>query len=375
MPAELGLYVHVPFCASTCDFCAFYQTVPTPAAMEDFIAGVAAEAALADWPRPVTTVFWGGGTPGLLPARLLGRLAEVVRARSGGGIREWSVELAPASVTADRLAALHDAGVTRISLGVQSFQPARLEALGRRHTLAQIHRAYGLIRAAGFASVNLDLMFALPGQVPEEWAADVRAAVALAPDHLSTYCLTLEEDTALWLRLADGRVKLDPEKEAQFYEAGWAQLAAAGYAQYEISNFARPGHACRHNLNTWRMHEWIGLGPSAASQAGGWRGANIADLEQWRVRVDRGERLTEDRVELTPALLAEDALIFGLRMNAGVDVAAWRERCPTAPWGEIEERLGRLAADGLVLYDGRRVVLTHRGRLLADAVGAELMAG
>jgi len=370
---ELGLYVHVPFCASTCDFCAFYQTVPTASAVERFIAGIAAEAALADWREPLTTVFWGGGTPGMLAPRQLERLAEIVRARAGSGLREWTVELAPASVTADRLAVLRGAGVTRVSLGVQSFQPERLEALGRQHTLAQVHRAYDHVRAAGFASVNLDLMFALPGQTPEEWASDVRAAVALAPDHLSTYCLTFEEDTVLWIKLAQGRVKLDPEKEAQFYEASWAQLAAAGYAQYEISNFARPGHACLHNVNTWRMRDWVGLGPSAASQHGGWRGANIADLEKWGAGVERGERMTEDRVALTPPLLAEDALIFGLRMNSGVDVGEWRQRCPQAPWAEIEERLGALAADGLVRYDGVRVCLTRRGRLLADSVGAELM--
>jgi len=243
------------------------------------------------------------------------------------------------------------------------------------HSRDQVYRAYELIRAAGFPSVNVDLMFALPGQTAAEWDADIDEAVALAPDHISTYCLTFEEDTALWIKLSEGRVRLDPENEARMYERTWDRLGAAGFGQYEVSNFARPGHACRHNVNTWRMGEWAGLGPSAASQQGGLRGGNIASLPVWSARVARGERVTEDRLELTPALLAEDALIFGLRMNAGVDVAAWRERCPTAPWGEIEERLGRLAADGLVLYDGRRVVLTHRGRLLADAVGAELMAG
>ena len=365
--------MHVPFCASTCDFCAFYQTVPTATDLGDYVESVAAEAALVEWDGPVETVFWGGGTPGLLPPRHLAALAGVVRARTGPALREWSVELAPASVTEDRLAVLRDAGVTRISLGVQSFQPERLEALGRRHTLAHIHRAYDRIRSAGFASVNIDLMFALPGQSGEEWAADIRTAAGLRPDHISTYCLTFEEDTALWVKLAEGRVRLDPEKEARFTEAGWDQLEGGGYAQYEISNFARPGHACLHNLNTWRMRQWVGLGPSAASQHRGWRGANVADLGRWRADVARGERMTGDRVELTPPLLAEDALVFGLRMNEGVDVAAWRSRCPNAPWPELEERLGRLAEEGLLRWDGRHAVLTRRGRLVADSVGAELM--
>ena len=329
-PAPLGLYVHVPFCASTCDFCAFYQTVPTAGAVQMFLDGIAREAELVDWSRPVATVFWGGGTPGLLSPGDLEKLAALVRARCGGIPKEWTIELAPASVTEARLAVLKAAGVTRVSLGVQSFQPALLDALGRAHTREQIYRAHERIRAAGFASVNLDLMFALPGQSEEGWAADMREAVSLAPDHLSTYCLTFEEDTKLWVKLAQGKVKLDPEREAQLYESTWAQLAAAGYAQYEISNFARPGHVCAHNRNTWHMHEWIGLGPSAASQQATTRGANISDLDQWLAHLARGERVTEDRVTLTPALLAEDALIFGLRMNAGVDLATWRARARRA---------------------------------------------
>lgn len=374
-PAEpLGLYVHVPFCASTCDFCAFYQTQPTADLVQRFLQGVADEAALVSWTRPVSTVFWGGGTPGLLAPRDLGRLAAVVHARAGGTPAEWTVELAPASVTSERLAALRDAGVTRISLGAQSFQPELLDALGRSHTREQVLRAYERIRAANFPSVNLDLMFALPGQTAAEWANDVRAAVALAPDHLSTYCLTFEEDTKLWLKLSQGRVKLDPELEADLYEATWTQLAAAGYAQYEVSNFARPGHACRHNLNTWRMHEWIGLGPSAASQHAGARGANVSDLEQWLTDVGAGRRVTTDRVPVTAALLAEDALIFGLRMNAGVDLRPWLTRAPEAPWSAVEETLDALAANELLQREGTIVQLTRRGRLLADSVGAEIMA-
>ena len=372
----LGLYVHVPFCASTCDFCAFYQTKPTADGVKRFLHGIAEEAALVSWAQPGETIFWGGGTPGLLAPRDLARLAETVRSAvrwRGGAPSEWTVEMAPASVTAERLAALRDAGVTRISMGVQSFQPALLDGLGRQHTREQVYRAYERVRAAAFPSVNLDLMFALPGQTEAEWTSDVAEAVALAPDHISTYCLTFEEDTALWVKLSQGRVKLDPEHEARLYEVTWAQLAAAGYGQYEVSNFARPGHACRHNLNTWKMHEWVGLGPSAASQYAGWRGANIADLAQWQVNIARGERATEDRVALTPALQAEDALIFGLRMNAGVDLAVWRRRCPDAPWARVDALLDRLVANELARREGSVLCLTDRGRMLADSVGAEVM--
>ena len=372
--APLGFYVHVPFCASTCDFCAFYQTHPTAGSIERYLDCVATEASLVAWKRPVTTVFWGGGTPGLLAARDLEKLGAIVRARCGGTPLEWTVELAPGSVTEERLTVLRAIGVTRVSMGVQSFQPALLDALGRQHSVQQIDRAYDRVRAAGFPSVNLDLMFALPGQTAVEWAADVREAVSRAPDHLSTYCLTFEEDTKLWVKLSQGRVKLDPDHEIRLYEQTWAQLGAAGYAQYEVSNFARPGQACIHNLNTWHMHEWVGLGPSAASQHGGWRGGNIADLEKWQTHVAHGNRVTEDRVALTPALMTEDALIFGLRMNAGVDVAHWRERCPDAPWAAVDALLRRLVEEQLATRADAIVRLTDRGRLLADAVGAELMA-
>lgn len=370
----LGLYVHVPFCATTCDFCAFYQTVPKGDAVTRYLEGIEAEAGLVNWAnRPVATAFWGGGTPGLLKPAELERLGRTMR-RFGGQPIEWSVELAPATVTQDRLAVLKDLGVTRISLGVQSFNEALLDALGRQHTPSQVYSAYELIRAQGFASVNTDLMFALPGQTEEQWRADLDEAMRLAPDHLSTYCLTFEEDTALWVKLAQGKVKLDANKEALFYQRTWDYLAAAGYAQYEVSNFARPGHACRHNLNTWSMYEWVGLGPSAASQHDGWRAANPPDLGQWMSDVAAGRRATSDRVALTPELLAADAVIFGLRMNEGVSLPRLRRRFPQAYWPGLEDLLPRLLFDRLLEATPEgRIHLTSSGRLLADAVGAEIM--
>lgn len=370
----LGIYVHVPFCASTCDFCAFYQTAPTAVGIDQYMKSIADEAGLVDWAgRKVETVFWGGGTPGLLAPNDIRRLGAIVRGRLGGGATEWTVEMAPASVTEARLQALKEIGVTRISMGAQSFQPALLDGLGRQHTREQIFRAYDRIRAADFASVNIDLMFALPGQDEAAWLGDLGEALALAPDHLSTYCLTFEEDTKLWVKLSKGQVKLDVEHEARLYETTWAKLEESGYAQYEVSNFARPGHACVHNLNTWRMHEWVGLGPSAASQHAGWRGGNVADLEKWHAHLARGERVTEDRVALTPALLAEDALIFGVRMNAGVDLGELRGRFPSAPWSAVDTEVVRLVDAGVAEAGDGRLRLTPRGRLIADTVGAELM--
>jgi oxygen-independent coproporphyrinogen-3 oxidase len=369
----LGLYMHVPFCATACDYCAFYQTQPTAESVRGFLAGVAREAGLVQWNRLVETVFWGGGTPGMLAPRALTELGEIVRRHAGGSPAEWTVEMAPASVTLQRLAALKEMGVTRISMGVQSFQLALLEALGRHHNRQQVLRAYTLVRDAGFASVNLDLIFAVPGQSLDAWRADLDAAMELRPDHISTYCLTFEEDTALFVKLAKGQVRLDVEKEAAFYTEAWERLEASGYAQYEISNFARAGHQCRHNLNTWRMAEWIGLGPSAASQYDGWRSSNVADLARWQADAEAGRRSLTDRVELTPRILAEDSLIFGLRMNEGVSLTALQTRFPEARWDKVDALAARLAEAGLAMAGDGRLRLTLRGRLVADAVGGEIM--
>jgi len=370
---ELGIYVHVPFCASTCDYCAFYQVRPEGDDLRRFVATIRAEMDLLPSPFPATTVFWGGGTPGLLPPRILGDLAVAVREHVAGPPAEWSVEMAPATVTRERLEALRDGGVNRISLGVQSLDPGMLDALGRRHSREQALRAYGLVREAGFENVNLDLIFAIPGQDLAAWRKDLAATVALGPEHISTYCLTFEEDTALFVKLSQGRVKLDPEKEARFYEVAQEDLAAAGFAQYEISNFARPGRASRHNLNTWAMHDWLGFGPSAATQFNGWRGSNPADLKAWEADIAAGRRSTCERVALGDGILAVDSVVFGLRCNAGVDLEALRVRFPGGQWEAIERIAARLVGEGLAVRSGARLVLTDRGRLLADAVGAEFV--
>ncbi|MDF9831800.1 oxygen-independent coproporphyrinogen-3 oxidase [Ereboglobus sp. PH5-5] len=384
----LGLYVHVPFCATRCDFCAFYEEAPSAEKVRRYLDGVAREVDIltenggvetgaGKKTRAVDTVFWGGGTPGVLAAKDILRLGGIASRlwKGRGAPEEWSVELAPGSVSEARLEALREIGVTRVSLGVQSFRADLLEALGRRHSPSQIYRAYERIRAAGFKNVNLDMMFALPGQEEAAWLADVGEALALGPDHLSTYCLTFEEDTALWVKLSQGKVKLDAEREARLYERTWAELDAAGFPQYEISNFARRGFECVHNLNTWRMEEWIGLGPSAASQHAGWRGANARDLGKWLAGMRDGARVTEDRVRMTPALLAEDALIFGLRMNEGVDVGALRKKAgaDALNWTAVDALVDRLTNDALAINDEGRLRLTLKGRLVADAIAAEML--
>lgn len=366
-----ALYLHVPFCASSCDFCSFYQEQPKRGEIDRYLAAIEREMELHP-PGRVETAFWGGGTPGLLPADDLRRLGHAMT-KAAGKPGEWTVELAPSSVRADKLAALKEIGVTRVSMGVQSFDDATLDALGRRHSPKQIMEAWGLIEAAGFASRNLDLIFAIPGQDEKRWTDDLARAMELNPDHLSTYCLTFEEDTAMFVKLSQGKVKIDRELEAFLYRRTWETLEAGGYSQYETSNFARPGHACRHNLITWEMGSWIGYGPSASSQWGHMRWTNPANLDQWIKGIEAGHPVREQAKALSARDLLCDALVFGLRLNEGVDLFALAERFETPVPQGVRDLFADLVEENLMELAGTRFRLNGEGRLRADAVGVAVL--
>jgi len=286
--------------------------------------------------------------------------------------------MAPSTVKADKLEVLRGLGVSRISMGVQSFNPKLLDSLGRLHNPKQIYNAWERVQAAGFDQTNLDLMFAIPGQSIDQWEADIREAVHLYPTHISTYCLTFEEDTALYVKLSQGEVSVDEDKELRFYERGWKMLDELGYKQYEISNFSRADTGasgeCTHNINTWQMHEWIGCGPSAASQYCGERYQRPANLEEWSVALKGLDFPKTEYMELSDDILLMDAIVFGLRMNCGVDLDSLYTRFPQATCrGDIEASLMNFSSEGLVDLIGSKVRLTHRGRLLCDAVGSALI--
>lgn len=371
---SLGLYCHVPFCASTCDFCAFYQEKPRRGDLDRYLEGMEREFALLPQNRVVETVFWGGGTPGLLAAKDLDRLGRAMLAALTEAPREWTIEMAPSTVKPDKLTVLKELGVTRISMGVQSFDADLLASLGRLHNPKQIEKAWGHIQDAGFADTNLDLIFAIPNQSLTQWEADIKTAASLGPDHISTYCLTFEEDTALYVKLAQGKLKIDEEREVRFYERGWELLEQLGYHQYEISNFARPGKECIHNLNTWRMQEWIGCGPSAASQYDGERYQRTANLEQWIQAMATNEPSKEAIVSLDDRILLADSVVFGLRMNEGIDLKELQRRYSQAgDIGRLENLIDRLVCEGLVDKNMNTLRLTAKGRLLADAIGSEVL--
>ncbi|MEN8661441.1 MAG: radical SAM family heme chaperone HemW [Lentimonas sp.] len=371
---NLGVYVHVPFCASTCDFCAFYQEKPRRGDLDRYLAAMDTEFALLPQDRVVDTVFWGGGTPGLLAAKDLEQLGRSMLDHLAEPPKEWTIEMAPSTVKADKLAVLKDLGVTRISMGVQSFHPELLDSLGRLHKPNQIYTAWERVEAADFPQTNLDLMFAIPNQSIEQWEADIREAARLGPTHLSTYCLTFEEDTALYVKLSQGKVSIDEDRELQFYERGWELLAELGYGQYEVSNFSKPHAECVHNVNTWRMQEWIGCGPSAASQYQGERYQRPANLDEWAKGMESGEPPKTERVELDASILLFDALVFGLRMNTGCDLdAISRQFDAPEVLRSLEPLLKRLETEGLLTRNGAHIQLTHEGRLVSDAIGSSIL--
>ena len=375
-PNTLGLYIHVPFCSSTCDFCAFYQERPSKKKIEGYFLSLNKEIESTNFDREISTVFIGGGTPGILKSEELDELCALINSLKLKRDIEWTIEIAPNEITTEKLSVLANAGVNRISLGVQTFDPKLMKALGRDHGPQKVHEAHSRIIEYNFDSVNFDLIFGIPGQTLEMWERDMLEAVELEPDHISTYCLTFEEDTSLYYRLAKGELSIDQEKEAQFYERAWELLPSKGYQQYEVSNFARPSYECVHNVNTWEMNEWIGLGPSACSQFNGKRWKNPSNLEKWAEGISNGfsPKDYDEFQVMTLTGFAEDALLFGLRMNDGVCLSTLGERFHLSSdyLDEVRDFVSKLQAEGLAVKNEQRIMLTLQGRVRADAIAVEM---
>lgn len=374
-----GLYVHVPFCAAKCAYCAFDSRPIGPGpdrAVARYLDAVAAELRLrADGIAP-RTLYLGGGTPTALAARDLRRLLEILRAAVDlSRVREATCEANPGTLYGARLDALREAGVNRISLGAQSFRPDRLRRLGRAHSPGQIVEAAGRARAAGFGNLNLDLMFGLPGERPEDWRADLDAALALAPEHLSLYALSIEPDTPLAREAEAGRCRPATDGEtADAYAAAGERLAAAGFAQYEISSFARPGFECRHNRLYWTGGEYLGIGPSAHSHRDGVRRENVQGLDAYASALSKGWNPTAFEERLDPGAKAVETLVFALRLTRGVQREELRRRTGRDPMALRGPEIRRLIDDGRlepVAPDGIR--LAPFARFLSDGVFRELV--
>jgi oxygen-independent coproporphyrinogen-3 oxidase len=382
MPAPYGVYLHVPWCRRVCPYCDFNvhaaAAPPESADLAAYVAELSAWAARAEWrERSIKTLYLGGGTPSLLSPATVASLLAAARRHGLEASAEVTLEANPGTVTRDRLAAYRDAGVTRLSLGAQSFQPALLRTLGRDHSPDETRAAVTAARGAGFGNLSLDLIFAVPGQALAAWENDLAEAVALAPEHVSAYALTWEEGTPFHAWRAQGRITAaDDDLESTMADVAGDRLAAAGLARYEISSWARAGFESRHNTGYWDGSDYLGLGPGAhsfhATGATSRRWWNLRLPQRWRAAVAEHGTAVAGEEHLTPAQARGDFLITGLRRLAGVDVAEFERRFGVVPLAAFPQLAG-LARDGLVEIGASRLRLTPRGLRFADTVSALLV--
>src|SRR5258705_638912 len=357
------LYVHFPFCARICPYCAFYKTRGNATEVARFCEAIVSEARLVakKFPLTVETIFFGGGTPTALSTvqlkNLLERFREIFELSA---LREWCIEANPGRVSVRKAVALRESGISRISLGVQSWDNQLLKLLGREHNAAQAEEAVHIFRSAGFSNISVDLMFALPGQTERQWRDSLQKTIALQPEHISSYCLTYEEDTEFLARFQRGEFAVNDETEAHFLELAMTTLETAGYEQYEISNYARRGFRSEHNRAYWRGADYIGIGPSAFSTRGLERRHNVANHNEYARRLFANESPVASIEKLTPVMKRTEHIALGLRTREGIVADAIDQ-------SQAEE----LISDGLLARNESRVFLTRVGRLLAASVAAE----
>lgn len=377
-----GGYVHVPFCFHKCHYCDFYSFVDREDRQEEFAARLDAE--LAAWAplvrSPLGTLFVGGGTPTLLRPPVLDRVLGSVRDRLPfAADAEWTVEANPETVTEEVARTLVARGVGRVSLGAQSFDPAHLKTLERWHDPASVARAIGLLRGAGVARISIDLIFGIPGQTLAQWEADLRQAIALGTDHLSCYGLTYEPNTAMTKRMERGEFEpCEEDLEAAMLERADALLGDAGFARYEVSNWARvrggdpSAEECRHNMLYWRNRDWLAFGPSASGHAQGVRWKNVPRLGDWLASARASPAVDVERG--TPDMRAAERLMMGLRLVRGMADPEVDEVLALGQGGALRRAaIDRAVAAGEMERSGGFLRFTPGGMMIANAVLARLV--
>ena len=398
-----SLYIHVPFCAHKCEYCAFYSAPPSGDVVNRYVAALVRELELIAPDCRPNTIFFGGGTPSLLTLKqwetVLLAMERLGLTRAG----EWTVECNPATVSADKAKLLRDFGVNRISMGVQSLDEQLLERLGRIHTRDQVFRSFDTLRAAGFENLNLDLMFAIPGQTMALWQRTLDEALALGSEHLSCYEVIYEEDTPLFAQLNAGEFDVDEDLACDLYDALIDRSSAAGFRQYEIANFARdrrsngqgpmtkapepqagelvigngpldlPTFACRHNVGYWRGLDSYGCGPSASEYVRGLRAKNWSNTTLYCEQLEKGRRAKEMAEALPPLGRAGELAAFGLRMNRGWGFAEFTVRTGFDLRAGWQSEMGDLIRCGWAAVTGDRFHLTRAGLRFADSAAERFL--
>jgi len=356
------LYVHIPFCARICPYCAFYKDLLDRSQTWRFCEAILRDLdqQCASFALTPETIYFGGGTPTALTTSqlefLLGGLHKRLNLSS---LAEWTIEANPGSVSARKAALLRKLGVTRVSLGVQSWDSELLKVLGREHNSQQAEQSFQVLRAAGFSNINIDLMFGLPGQTIEQWKFTLEKTIALLPDHISAYCLTYEEDTEFFLRHARGELVQDTDTDAAFFDMTMSILEDAGYEQYEISNYARPGFSSVHNRAYWLGKDYLGIGPSAFSTVGMNRWQNVCDYRTYADRVLSGRSPRGVSENMTREMKRTERLALSLRTSDGVSASELKR---------FAQEKNEFIALGLLRKSNGNFVLTRKGKELADSV-------
>lgn len=366
--ADVLLYLHIPFCHRICPYCSFYKHTPGSTPIGAFIDAMAAEIhhrmdRVSAAPR---TLYLGGGTPSMLSPGHLTRLFDALHGKIDfTKLDEVTLEANPATFDAAKALLFRDLGVTRVSLGIQSLTQHVLETLGREHTVRQAEESVAILREAGIPSVNIDLMFSIPGQSKEDWADTLHRTILLAPDHVSAYNLTYEEDTAFFESLRRGEVREDEDKDAEFFHLADDFLTSEGFDHYETSNYARPGHQSSHNQGYWAGEDYLGFGPSAVSTLGSIRSKNTPDTARYVAQVQSlGHALAESET-LDDEARRIERIALGLRTTAGIPL--------TLLDSAARKRVDTLTAEGLARIKEDRLILIHHGRALVDPIAADLV--
>ena len=368
----LGLYVHVPFCSSLCNYCNFNRGLFDAALKEQYLCALPEEIRRAADRAPADTLFFGGGTPSLLEpaevARIIGACRESFTVSPDA---EITLEANPETVTAERLAGFREAGINRLSFGVQSFRDEELQRLSRLHSASRAREAFAMARGAGFDNVSLDLMMWLPQQSVAAWLSTVEALIELGPEHAALYLLEIYANAPLRDAMARSRWSVAPDEDAaEMYLQAMRRLDEAGYMQYEISNVARPGRESRHNLKYWTDGEWLGFGPGAHSTRGAVRWRNVSGTADYIAVIGRGDHPVAERRILSGQDALEEALFTRLRLSSGIDTGLVRSRYGVNVWRQFGDELQPYVDAGLLIYDGARLRLSREGMLLANEVMA-----
>lgn len=369
-----GLYVHVPFCAKKCSYCAFYSEASSGELVNRYADAVVREMELVAHDLKPRTIFFGGGTPSLLNLRQWETVLKAMERLGLTGAQEWTVECNPATVSADKAKLLRDFGVNRISMGVQSLNEQLLDKLGRIHSREQVFKSFDILRKAGFDNVNLDLMFAIPGQTMEIWRDTLREIISLETEHLSSYEVIYEEDTTLFHDLQQGKISVDEALACTMYEELLDASQSAGFKQYEVANFAKddgksgdvPSRACLHNVNYWRGGSFYGLGPSAAGFVRGVRTKNWSNTTLYCEQLEKGQRAIESKEELPPLQRAGELAAFGLRMNSGWPLVQFKQRTGFDLRQEWSAEIQQIVQLGYGSLSEERFHLTCQGMRYAD---------